>query len=146
MREPSAIETLSALLQSSHAQPRVRPERLVPSAIYDLDCRVFVIAAAFELHAKGELLTGRRIHATKLKLLQFVAIRPRLLPVIRSWSAIGATGHRLLPTSFDAGFSGIKCTIPWWRFWSLVVRWNGWGRILGLAAMRGFWPRSTQRR
>lgn len=32
MPEQAAIETLSALLQSSQAQPRLRTERLVPSA------------------------------------------------------------------------------------------------------------------
>jgi hypothetical protein len=59
---------------------------LVPSAIYDLDYRVFVIAAAFELHAKPAPPVARRIHATKLKLLQFIAIRPRLVSVIKAWS------------------------------------------------------------
>src|SRR5262249_48720402 len=32
---------------------------------------------------------GSRIHATRLKLLQFVAVRPWLLPVIESWSNAG---------------------------------------------------------
>ncbi len=87
MPEPSAIEKLSALLQSSQARPRLHTERVVPSAIYDLDYRVFVIAAAFEIHAKEAPRIGRRIRATKLQLLQFIAIRPRLLDVIRRWSA-----------------------------------------------------------
>lgn len=98
MPERAAIETLSDLLQSGHAQPRVRAERLVPSAIYDLDYRIFVIAAAFELHAKAAPPIGRRIHATKLKLLQFIAIRPRLMSVIRSWSVSGEDDE----TSFAA--------------------------------------------
>jgi hypothetical protein len=83
---PSAIATLSALLEESHAQPKLRIERLAPSAIYDLDYRVFVAAAAFERHAKAAPPIARRIHATKLKLLQFIAIRPRLLPIIQEWS------------------------------------------------------------
>jgi hypothetical protein len=83
--ERPAIETLSELLQAGHAKPRVRTERLVPSAIYDLDYRVFVVAAAFELHAKPAPHIARRIHATRLKLLQFVAIRPRLISVIKAW-------------------------------------------------------------
>jgi hypothetical protein len=82
----SAIATLSALLEESNAKPNVRIERLAPSAIYDLDYRVFVVAAAFERHAKPAPPIARRIHATKLKLLQFIAIRPRLLPIIREWS------------------------------------------------------------
>jgi hypothetical protein len=85
--EPSAIEKLSALLQSSQAKPSLRTERVVPSAIYDLDYRVFVIAAAFEIHAKEAPPIGRRILATRLQFLQFIAIRPRLLDVIRRWSA-----------------------------------------------------------
>jgi hypothetical protein len=64
----------------------MRIERLAPSAIYDLDYRVFVVAAAFERHAKAAPPIGRRIHATKLKLLQFIAVRPRLLPIIKEWS------------------------------------------------------------
>ena len=87
MPERSAIATLSALLEESHAKPKMRIERLAPSAIYDLDYRVFVVAAAFERHAQPAPPIGRRIHATRLKLLQFIAIRPRLLPIIRAWSA-----------------------------------------------------------
>jgi hypothetical protein len=86
MPEPSAIEKLSALLQSSQAKPSLRTERVVPSAMYDLDYRVFVIAAAFEIHAKEAPPIARRILATRLQLLQFIAIRPRLLGVIRRWS------------------------------------------------------------
>ena len=87
MPSHSAIATLSALLEESHAKPKMRIERLAPSAIYDLDYRVFVVAAAFERHAKPAPPIGRRIHATRLKLLQFIAIRPRLLPIIKEWSA-----------------------------------------------------------
>ena len=86
MLERSAIATLSALLEESNAKPKMRIERLAPSAIYDLDYRAFVVAAAFERHAKAAPPIARRIHATKLKLLQFIAIRPRLLPVIKEWS------------------------------------------------------------
>lgn len=86
MADRKAIEVLSELLQSGQAQPQVRAERLVPSAIYDLEYRIFVIAAAFEIHAKAAPPIARRIHATKLKLLQFIAIRPWLISVIRLWS------------------------------------------------------------
>src|ERR1039458_6497806 len=57
----------------------------MPAAIYALDYRTLVIAAAFEIHAKALPPFGRRIHATKLKFLQFVAIRPWLLPVMEAW-------------------------------------------------------------
>ena len=106
MPESSAIATLSALLEESHAKPKMRIERLAPSAIYDLDYRVFVLAAAFERHAKAAPPIGRRIHATKLKLLQFIAIRPRLLPIIEEWST--AKDEELTFTTQDLrrGFLG----------------------------------------
>jgi hypothetical protein len=87
MSSRPALKTLSELLQSGHATPSVRTERLVPSAIYDLQYRMFVVAAAFVMHAKGVDPFGSRIQAARLRLLQFVAIRPWLLPVIESWSA-----------------------------------------------------------
>jgi hypothetical protein len=46
-----------------------------------------VNACAFEVHAKTDLTQARRLQAARLKLLQFVAIRPWLLPAIRQWSA-----------------------------------------------------------
>jgi hypothetical protein len=87
MSSQPTIQALSELLQSGEATPRVRAERLVPSAIYDLQYRMFVIAAAFEIHAKPLAPFGSRIHATRLKLLQFVAVRPWLLPDIEVWSS-----------------------------------------------------------
>jgi len=87
MSDRPAIQALSVLMQSGQANPKVRTERLVPAAIYDLDYRTFVIAGAFEIHAKALPPFGRRIHATKLKLLQFVAIRPWLLPVMEAWGS-----------------------------------------------------------
>lgn len=108
MPERSAIATLSALLEESHAKPKMRIERLAPSAIYDLDYRVFVVAAAFERHAKAAPPIGRRIHATKLKLLQFIAIRPRLLPIIKEWSTAKPDEEELTFTTQDLrrGFLG----------------------------------------
>ena len=73
-------------LLAGRAQPVVVPERLAPSAIYDLQYRVAVIASALEMHAKPYGLNQRRIHAARLKLLQFIACRPRLLGMFRSWS------------------------------------------------------------
>ncbi|HYR88476.1 MAG TPA: hypothetical protein VE422_30635 [Terriglobia bacterium] len=87
MMPSGAIQALSEFLQSAEVKLRVRAERLVPSAIYDLQYRMFVTAAAFEIHAKPLTPFGSRIHATRLKLLQFVAIRPWLLPVIEEWSS-----------------------------------------------------------
>jgi len=84
-KSDNPIATLADLL-AGHAQPIIVPERLAPSAFYDLQYRLFVIAAAFEIHGDSPL-GQRRINATRLKLLQFIAMRPWLLSMVRQWSA-----------------------------------------------------------
>jgi hypothetical protein len=107
MYDRSAIATFSALLQESHARPKVRIERLARSAIYDLEYRVFVVAAAFERHAEVVESIGRRIRVTKLKLLQFVTIRPRLLPFIQEWSTTKQDEeHSFTTEELRRGFHG----------------------------------------
>jgi hypothetical protein len=108
MPERPAIETLSELLESGEATPMVRTDRLVPSAIYDLQYRTFVIAAAFDIHAKPYPPSGRRIHATRLKLLQFIAIRPWLLPVIEAWSSDEDEESTFSAQDLRRGFLGDK--------------------------------------
>ncbi len=81
------IHALAELL-SGRAQPIIVPERIAPSAFYDLGYRMSVVGAAFEIHAKPYGLLGqRRVSAAKLKLLQFVACRPWLIDMVRAWSA-----------------------------------------------------------
>ena len=81
----NALRLLGDLLQSAKATPVIRENRVAPSTVYDLDYRIMVTACAFHLHAKP-YADGRRIRTPKLKLLQFVAIRPWLLPVVEEWS------------------------------------------------------------
>ncbi len=82
----SSISALSGLLAASAASPYARPERLAPSTFYDLDYRVCIVAACFEAHAKLDEAGYKRLHSAKLKLLQFIAIRSWLLPVVHEWS------------------------------------------------------------
>lgn len=86
MANQNTLEILVGLLQSGKARPDVNPERLAPSAAYDLHFRMTIIASAFEVHARPYLFGQRRIATSRLKLLQFVSIRPWLVPVIRKWS------------------------------------------------------------
>ncbi len=108
MTNATALRTLVGLLQSGRAQPLVNPDRLAPSAVYDLHYRMFIIASAFELHAKPYVLGQRRINAARLKLLQFVAIRPWLVPVIRQWSETQGYAQQsiLSPQQLRRGFLG----------------------------------------
>jgi hypothetical protein len=86
MASQNALEILAGLLQSGKARPDVNPARLAPSAIYDLHYRMIIVASAFEIHARPYLLGQRRIATSRLKLLQFVAMRPSLVSVMRKWS------------------------------------------------------------
>jgi hypothetical protein len=95
-------------LLAGRAQPVVTPERLAASAIYDLQYRMAVIASAFEMHSKPHGVSQRRIHAARLKLLQFIACRPRLLAVLRDWSQAQHDAQLSIATSqrLRRGFLG----------------------------------------
>ncbi len=108
MANYTALQTLAGLLESGEARPRVNPERLAPSAVYNVQYRMFIISSAFEIHARSYVLTQRRIGATRLKLLQFVAFRPWLVPVIRDWSETQGYAQQsvLSPQQLQRGFLG----------------------------------------
>ena len=87
MSTNSPIEKLAAWLDAVGAQPDITPERLAPSTVYDLEYRVLIVAMAFRIHAAPDKFSSRpRIQSRRLKLLQFVAMRPWLVSVIREWS------------------------------------------------------------
>ena len=87
MPPSSALDKLSLLLRGADAEPIVVPDRIAISTIYDLQYRVVVIACAYRAHAESDLLGVSCIPAAKLKLVQFVAIRPWLLQTVREWVA-----------------------------------------------------------
>jgi hypothetical protein len=97
MATTNPLQRLAALLEASGAKPDLTPERLAPSTVYDLDYRVFIVAIAFQIHAAPDKFSSRpRIQSRRLKLLQFVAIRPWLVPVIREWSLSRRSAQRSL--------------------------------------------------
>ena len=83
---PTESQILSELFAGTSAAPYVHPERIAPSTVYDLQYRMFVVAACLRVSGKVEG-AFRKISANKLRLLQFVAMRPWLLDVVREWSA-----------------------------------------------------------
>lgn len=97
-RVANPLEAIGELL-AGRARPVIALERLAPSATYDLQYRIAVIAAAFELHAKPAGQSDRRILAPRLKLLQFIACRPWLLDMVRKWSKAQGDAQLLLATS-----------------------------------------------
>ena len=97
MSANSAIEKLAGLLDAAGAQPDITPERLAPSTVYDLEYRVLIVAMAFSIHAAPDRYSDRpRIQSRRLKLLQFVAMRPWLVSVIREWSLSRRDSQRSL--------------------------------------------------
>lgn len=100
------ITALADLLQGGGASPIVSSS-IASSAIYDVQYRVAVTACAFALHARPDLVRSRRILAARLKLLQFIAIRPWLVPMIREWSdRRGTPQQSLLAQRLRHGFLG----------------------------------------
>jgi hypothetical protein len=95
---PTESQILSELLIGTSAAPYVNPERIAPSTVYDLQYRMFVVAACLRVSGKVEG-TFRKISANKLRLLQFVAMRPWLLDVVREWSASRKDRQRSLQSS-----------------------------------------------
>lgn len=108
MSSSTALEKLVRILESGGARPDINADRLAPSAIYDLDYRVAITACAFEIHSKPYILEKRRIRTSHLKLLQFAAIRPWLVPVIRQWSqSLGYAQQSMFsPHQLRRGFLG----------------------------------------
>jgi len=97
MENDRPLERLATLLAASGAQPDLNPGRLAPSTIYDLEYRVVVVAMVFQLHAATDRFSSRpRIQGRRLKLLQFIAMRPWLVDVIRGWSASRRDAQRSL--------------------------------------------------
>ena len=107
MVNQAPLQVLAALLGGSSATPVIEPDRFAPSAVYDLEYRLVVVACAFCLHSKTNLGT-RRIRADKLKLVQFITVRPWLFPVVRDWadSQNEPQLHLLTSQSLRRGFLG----------------------------------------
>lgn len=86
MAEPDKIHALTAMLHEIGATPRVAPERVVRSTLYDLDYHLALVACAFAINAVQRTDGTSAIVAHWLKLLQFVAVRPALLPDVQRWA------------------------------------------------------------
>jgi hypothetical protein len=56
-----------------------------------------IVAVAFQMHAAIDRFSPlRRIQNRRLKLFQFVAMRPWLIPIIQNWSANRGESLRLI--------------------------------------------------
>jgi hypothetical protein len=90
------VRELAAVLREAGASARVRPERIARSTLYDLDYHVALIASVFFIAARDEAANAYRLVAHWLKILQFIAVRPSLLPDFQIWA--GTRRHQNLDT------------------------------------------------
>lgn len=80
------VQALAALLREAGAKPRVSPDRVVRSTLYDLDYHVALVACVFFTNAEQRADNTRSIVAHWLKILQFIAVRPSLLRDFQRWA------------------------------------------------------------
>jgi len=79
------VAELEEALRRVDAVAKLVRGRMAPSTLYDADYHLAMIACAFSMHANSD--NGvRKILRGWLKLLQFVAARPRLLPDLLRWA------------------------------------------------------------
>ena len=84
--ESDPVKELAELLREVGASARVRPERIARSTLYDLDYHVALIACVFFITAGDELARPHSVVAHWLKILQFITVRPSLLPDFQMWA------------------------------------------------------------
>lgn len=87
MPDLASLHALTELLRGAGAEAVLVPQRVAPSTIYDLQYRIIINACAFEQHAKPYQSGPRRVQSARQKLVQFVAMRPWLVGVVRDWSS-----------------------------------------------------------
>ena len=80
------MDSQLAELLGGHARPVIRPQRLAPATIYDLDYRMAVIALTIWKLGTETDEGDLKIDSARLKLFQFVAQRPTMLPAMGEWA------------------------------------------------------------
>lgn len=107
MAQVSKLAQLADLL-AGHAKPVIRPQRLAPATIYDIDYRMAVVALTIRRHGTKTTEGTTRIDVARLKLLQFIAQRPNMVPAMREW-AVSKNASGLLrdsPQRLRRGYIG----------------------------------------
>ena len=84
--ESDPVRELTELLREVGANPRVRPERIARSTLYDMDYHVALVACVIFITAGDSAATPHRVVAPWMKILQFIAVRPSLLKNFQMWA------------------------------------------------------------
>ena len=100
------VKTLGDILRGIGATVTVNTDRLGRSTLYDFDYHSAVIACVFAEHATSDAEGHEYIVAGWLKLMQFVAARPRLAEQVVSWSANRLRYQAMLWHQIPRGYVG----------------------------------------
>lgn len=89
------VRDLTALLREANVVPRIHPDAFALSSIYDSTYRAIILALTLEICAKRRGNDSeKRLHNAKVKLFQFVAVHPDLMPSLRGWLRAHEEGQR----------------------------------------------------
>jgi len=100
------VKILGEILRGIGATVTVDTNRLSRSTLYDFDYHSAVIACVFAEHATTDAEGRKSVVAGWLKLMQFVAVRPRLAKQVVSWSANRLRYQSMLWHQIPRGFVG----------------------------------------
>lgn len=100
------VKILGSILRGIGATVTVDTSRLSRSTLYDFDYHSAVIACVFAEHAIIDAEGRKSVLAGWLKLMQFVAVRPRLAEMVVSWSANRLRYQAMLWHQIPRGFVG----------------------------------------
>jgi len=100
------VRTLGSILRGIGATVTVDTSRLSRSTLYDFDYHFAVIACVFAEHATTDSDGRKSVVAAWLKLMQFVAVRPRLADKVVSWSTNRLRYQSMLWHKIPRGFVG----------------------------------------
>jgi hypothetical protein len=89
------VHALTVLLREANAIPRIRTESFPLSSMYDSTYRAIVVGLTLEICAKKRGTDPQaRLADAKVKLFQFVAVHPDLMPSLRGWLRAHEEGKR----------------------------------------------------
>ena len=93
MADQGPVELLAEVLRETNARLSISTERFARSASYDVNYRTAIVAMVIATCGKSLAPRHRSLAGSRLKLFQFIAIRPWLVDMVREWSATRRSGQ-----------------------------------------------------
>lgn len=86
LSETDPVRELALELKEAGASARVRVDRIARSTLYDMDYHIALIACVFFSAHETGTTSSHCVVAQWMKVLQFIAVRPSLLPDFKIWA------------------------------------------------------------